>query len=168
MLTYAQRSSLCAPAKPQHTHPMPYAIGLTIAFLVGALARRSRLDRDNAFYPTILMVSASYYVLFATMSGSVRATAIETVVMTAFVIVAAIGFRKNMWLIAAAFAAHGVFDSLHASSIVNDGVPAWWPAFCLAYDAGATLVLIALLLNSRTAKSPASLPLNGQTNVNLS
>ncbi len=33
--------------------------------------------------------------------------------------------------------------------IVNPGVPAWWPAFCLAYDGVAATYLAFLLLRPR-------------------
>ena len=36
-----------------------------------------------------------------------------------------------------AFAAHGLFDAVHAAVLENSGGPLWWPAFCLAYDIGA-------------------------------
>lgn len=147
---------------------MPYAIGLTLACIVGVLARRVQLDHDKALYPIMLIVVASYYVLFAVTAGSLRAVAIEITMMMGFVIAAVIGFRKNLWLIAGGLAAHGVFDWFHGSIVVNDGVPRWWPPFCLAFDVAAAVVLAVLLSNSRTANSSISLPSIGQTNVNHS
>ena len=40
--------------------------------------------RDRAFYPTVMIVIAAYYVLFAAMSGSVQTLVVESVVMTLF------------------------------------------------------------------------------------
>jgi hypothetical protein len=37
-------------------------------------------DRDRALYPTVLIVIASYYVLFAAMSGSVQTVLLESIV----------------------------------------------------------------------------------------
>lgn len=145
---------------------MPYVIGLILALVVAALARRIHLDRDSAFYPTVLMVVASYYVLFAVIGQSTRATAIETVVMITFVIVAVVGFRKNLWLVAGGLATHAVFDWFHGAVVVNSGVPSWWPGFCLSYDAAAASILAALLINSRTMKSPVPLTPIGSTNAN--
>ena len=107
-----------------------YVIGIVIALLVSLMARVAGLDRDRAFYPFLLMVIASYYVLFAAMAGSVRAIETESIVMTLFVIVAIAGFKFNLWFVVAALAAHGVFDFFHGSMITNPGVPAWWRRHC--------------------------------------
>jgi len=46
---------------------MAYIIGVTLALTVAAVARLLNFERDRSFYATILMVIASYYVLFALM-----------------------------------------------------------------------------------------------------
>jgi ABC-type Fe3+ transport system permease subunit len=44
---------------------MPYVVGIVLSLGVALFARRVGFDRDRAFYPTVLIVIASYYVLFA-------------------------------------------------------------------------------------------------------
>jgi hypothetical protein len=124
---------------------MPYLAGIILALSVSSLATLIGLDRDRAFYPTVLLVIASYYVLFAVMGGSSHALVVETLVMTGFLLAAVIGFKKSLWLVVAALAAHGVFDLFHGLVVANPGVPAWWPAFCLAYDVTAAAFLAWLL-----------------------
>jgi hydrogenase-4 membrane subunit HyfE len=51
---------------------MPYVVGIVLSIGVAVLARSVGFDRDRAFYPTVMIVIASYYVLFAAMSGSPR------------------------------------------------------------------------------------------------
>ena len=51
---------------------MPYVVGIVLSLGVAWFARSVGLDRDRAFYPTVLIVIAWYYVLFAAMSGSVE------------------------------------------------------------------------------------------------
>ena len=51
---------------------MPYVIGIVLAVRVAVFARFVGFDRDRAFSPTVMIVIASYYVLFAVMSGSVE------------------------------------------------------------------------------------------------
>ena len=46
---------------------MEYAVGLVLALLVSSFARLVGFDRDRSFYPVVLIVIASYYVLFAVM-----------------------------------------------------------------------------------------------------
>ena len=116
---------------------MPYVIGIVLALAVSVYATALRLDRDRAFYPTVLVVVASYYVLFAVMGASGRVIVVESLIMGAFVLAASLGFRHSLWLVVAALAAHGVQDLFHARLVANPGVPAWWPAWCLSYDVAA-------------------------------
>ena len=105
---------------------MALLVGALLALAAGLLARASGLDRDRAFYPTVAIVIASYYALFAVMGASTHALALESLV-----------------------GAHGVFDLVHATIISNPGVPSWWPAFCLAYDATAAGYLAWSLMSGR-------------------
>jgi len=114
---------------------MPYLIGLILALLTATLAAVVGLDRGRAFYSTVLIVVATYYILFAVMGGSSRALVSEIVVAAGFTLVSIIGFKLNTWIVAAALVGHGLFDSVHHLIIQNPGVPAWWPGFCLAFDA---------------------------------
>jgi hypothetical protein len=120
---------------------MGYAIGSVLAIVVSLFAKWVGLDRDRAFYPTVLIVVGHYYVLFAVMGGSTQALVIEAGAMIAFLLAAVIGFKFNLWIVATALVGHGVFDFFHAHIITNPGVPHWWPAFCMAFDvcAGACL-----------------------------
>lgn len=124
---------------------LPYVVGIVLSLGVAVFARWVGFDRDRAFYPTVLIVIASYYVLFAAMIGSVETVLLESIVMTLFVIAAVAGFKGSSWLIVAGLAAHGVQDAVHGHIIANAGVPAWWPAWCLAYDVGAAGALAWLL-----------------------
>ena len=120
---------------------MPWVIGIVGAIAVSVYAHLLRLDRDRAFYPTVLIVIAFYYVLFAVMAGGVRTIVVESLIASGFVLLASVGFRRNLWLVAAALAAHGALDAVHGRLVSNPGVPAWWPAWCLAYDVTAGAIL---------------------------
>lgn len=124
---------------------MPYVIGIVLSVAVALFARYVGFDRDRAFYPTVMIVIASYYVLFAAMSGSVQTVVIEAVVMALFAAAAVVGFKSNAWIVVAALVGHGVFDAVHGYVIENAGMPAWWPAWCLAYDVGAAAILAWLM-----------------------
>jgi hypothetical protein len=51
---------------------MPYAIGIVLGLVVGVFTRATGFDRDRVLYPTIVIVVALYYVLFAVMGGSAQ------------------------------------------------------------------------------------------------
>jgi hypothetical protein len=129
---------------------MGYGIGSLLSLVVSLFARVVGFDRDRAFYPTVLIVIASYYVLFAVMGGTPRALIIESIGMTSFLLAAVAGFKFNQWIVVAALVGHGVFDFFHAGIITNAGVPEWWPSFCLAYDVCAGGYLAWLLWRART------------------
>ena len=130
---------------------MPFLVGVVLALSVSLWASLVGLDRDRAFYATVLIVIASYYALFAVMGGSLQALAIESLVIIVFLVASAAGFKVSLWFVVAGLAAHGVFDLMHGELIANPGVPAWWPEFCAAYDLMAAAYLAWLL--SRSPKS---------------
>ena len=128
---------------------MAILVGAVLALSVGLMATYFGLDRDRAFYPTVMTVIASYYALFAVMGGAVQALAIESIVIALFLAISITGYRTSLWLVAGALAAHGVFDLVHGDLISNPGVPDWWPPFCLTYDVVAAAYLAWLLSRSR-------------------
>jgi hypothetical protein len=133
---------------------VPYIVGIVLSVVVALFARAVGFDRDRAFYPTVIIVVALYYVLFAAMSGSAETVLLESIVMIGFAIAAVVGFKSSAWIVVGALAGHGVFDGFHGQVIQNSGVPVWWPAFCLAYDLGAAAIL-ALLVRRGPATVPA-------------
>lgn len=130
---------------------MEYLIGIIIALTVSLSATYIGFDRDRAFYPIVTIVIASYYGLFAVMGGSTGTLLIESLFIAAFWGAAALGFKRNLWLIVGALLSHGIFDFFHAHITHNAGVPAWWPMFCLSYDITAAGYLAWLLKKSKLA-----------------
>jgi len=127
---------------------MEYLIGIVLGAVVCIYALAVGLDRDRAFYPTVLAVVGTYYILFAVMGASTQVLTIESLVACGFFVLAALGFKKNLWIVAAGLAGHGVFDFVRHLFIQNPGVPVWWPGFCGSIDVffGAFL---AMLLKKR-------------------
>ena len=125
---------------------MEYLIGIGVGVVVGVFAMMTGFDRDRVFYPTLVPVIATYYILFAAIGSSTRALALESLMAIVFGALAVAGFKKNLWLIVAALAGHGVFDFVHHLFIQNPGVPAWWPGFCLSCDVilGAFLAMLLM------------------------
>jgi hypothetical protein len=125
---------------------MEFLIGLSLSLAVAGFAAIVGFDRERAFYATVLIVVASYYVLFAAMGASTRTLIIEILVASCFLLLAVLGFKRNRWLVPAAIAGHGVVDIAHHSFIDNPGVPQWWPGFCFAFDAVLGGFLIVRLI----------------------
>ncbi|MEQ8859016.1 MAG: hypothetical protein RIC56_10230 [Pseudomonadales bacterium] len=129
---------------------MDYLVGLSLAFALLGSSTVIGFDRDRVLYPIMLIVIASYYVLFAAMGASTRALILDGVAAGVFVVAAVIGFRFRLWLVVAALVGHGIFDFVHQDIIGNPGVPDWWPGFCLAFD-GVAAGYLAVLLTRRPA-----------------
>lgn len=125
---------------------MEYMIGVALAVVVCAFAMLAGFDRDRVFYPMLLTVIATYYILFAAIGSSASALVRESLIAGVFLALAVAGFKKNLWLIVAAVAGHGVFDFFHHLFIQNPGVPLWWPGFCLSFDVLAGGFLAMLLM----------------------
>ena len=132
---------------------MEYAIGIAAATGVGLFATVIGFDKDRSFYPVVLIVIATLYLLFAVMAGSKDSLVAETIPALVFVAMAALGFRKTPWLVVAGLALHGVFDFFHHAVIANPGVPVWWPGWCLSYDVVAAAYLAALILIRRASRA---------------
>ena len=113
---------------------MEYLIGAALAVAIAGLAAVVGFARDRALTLAALMVVASYYVLFAAMGGSGQTIVVEIAVGVGFIIVGVVGYRTNLWLVAAGLVGHGIFDGFHHLVIDNPGVPVWWPGFCLGFD----------------------------------
>ena len=127
----------------------PMLIGSVLALAVAAFAALVGFDRDRAFYPTVLIVVGSYYVLFAVVAGASDALPAELALFALFAALAVAGFRFSPWIAAAGLAGHGLYDLVRADVLPQAGTPSWWPGFCMAYDVVAALVLAALIVRRR-------------------
>lgn len=137
---------------------MEYSIGIVLGVVVCVFALLTRFDRDRVFYPTVLTVIPTYYILFAAMGGGAEALIAETTVTCAFWALAVVGFKKNLWWIAAGLAGHGVFDFVHSAVIANPGVPAFWPGFCGSIDVFLGAFLAVLLVKRTGFALPLARP----------
>lgn len=130
-------------------------IGVLSAVGIAALARFTRFDQDRSFYPTVLVVIAAYYILFAVMGGSPQALAWELVAAVAFSTVAIMGALHLPLLVGVGIVAHGLFDFVHFTLIQDAGVPDWWPGFCGSLDVVLGLWVIGLSRSGRLFKPAA-------------
>ena len=130
---------------------IPVLVGVLTAVAIAILARSMRFDQDRSFYPTVLIVIAAYYILFAVMGGSRHALAWELVVAIAFSTVAIMGALYLPVLVGVGIVAHGLFDFVHHTMIQDAGVPDWWPGFCGSLDVVLGLWVIGLSRSSRPA-----------------
>jgi len=111
-----------------------FLIGVALAVALIVFGRLTGYEKDRSFFPTLLIVIASYYLLFATLTDSISTLLIEIAVAAFFIVVAIWGSFRFPILVGAGIALHGVFDFAYGYFYVNTGVPIWWPAFCAGID----------------------------------
>jgi hypothetical protein len=124
---------------------MEFIVGITLALFVCGAASMLGMDRDRVFYPAVLIVTASYYVLFAVIDGQDKVLLWELAMAAAFAGVAVAGFKRNLWLVVGALAGHAVLDFFHPGLVHNAGVPHGWTGFCLAFDLTAAVLVGCVL-----------------------
>lgn len=131
-------------------------IGAVLAIIMGVAARITHFDIDRSYYATVLIVIASYYVLFAFMAQ--EAIIIEIVIASIFAAIAVFGAYRWAPLIGIGIILHGVFDLTHSHLIHNSGVPSWWPAFCAGVDLvlGIWVIYLAITNKVLTARGGAT------------
>ena len=122
----------------------PFLVGIFLAVVVAVIGNMTRFDQERSFYSTVLIVIASYYVLFAIQGESTDALVREIVIALAFLTVAIFGALCFPLLVGIGIVAHGLFDLVHPAVIHNPGVPSWWPGFCMSIDVALGLWVIGL------------------------
>ena len=138
---------------PSYAAQMPFVIGIAIAAIVGVLGRVSRMDRDKAFYAVVLIVVGHYYMLFGVMDGTRGSVVLqEALIFVLFAALAIIGFRVSMWFVVAGLALHGAFDLVRHLFLPGEGIPAFWPDFCLGFDIAAAAFVAATLMIPRSRR----------------
>ena len=138
--------------------PLPAAVrrggrqGWIVAVVGGAVAGAvtlvvpALLSRPNAFgfLAVWLGVTAGVYLGFALQDGRSSALGVEVVGVALFAAVATVALvREVVWLLAAGYFGHGLWDLIHHRRGIDTAMPWWWVPGCLGYDAvlGAYILL---------------------------
>ena len=111
-----------------------FIIGAALAVALSIFGKLTGYEKDRSFFSTLLIVIASYYLLFAVLDGSVSTILIEIAVAAFFYLLAVWGGFRFPVIVGAGIALHGLFDFMYGYLYVNNGVPVWWPAFCAGID----------------------------------
>ena len=117
--------------------------------VVGVLQAASPLGfwwlTPAAVYALSLAFIAAVYVGFSVADGRGRVIAVECIVASGFVVVAAAGVTGSAWLLVVGLAGHGVKDvwQQHTQYVANTR---WWPPFCAAVDFVVAAALAVVIL----------------------
>jgi hypothetical protein len=96
-------------------------------------------------YAVGLVVIAPIYVGLAVADGRRNVIVVESVVATAFIVIATAGITGSPWLLVAGFFGHGLKDLWqHRRQFVNNA--RWWPPFCLVVDWVVAAVIVVAIV----------------------
>ena len=127
----------------------PIAFGVVLGITITFAARITEFDTDSSYHATLLVVIATYYVLFAYMSG--EAIIEEILFASGFSAIALLGTYRWLPLIGIGLILQGIFDLVHPHLLSNPGVPAWWPFFCVGVDVVLGISVILLSYTGRVS-----------------
>lgn len=122
------------------------ACGTAIIFVMhhnGMLSQRSGAAM-------LLAAIASFYPVFAVISGDPLAIIVHLAIFAGFSFLAIRAYHNGLHLIAGGLIAHGLFD-IGTSSIHITG-PIWWPAFCASLDIVAGILILRLIQTGKAAQ----------------
>jgi hypothetical protein len=96
-------------------------------------------------YALGLVVIAPIYIGLAVADGRRRVVAVETVVASVFLFVAAAAITGSAWLIVAGLVGHGLKDLWqHRTGFVAN--TRWWPPFCATVDFVAAALIAVVIV----------------------
>jgi len=112
---------------------MEYLIGIGLALGIALFARFVGLDRDRSFYPTVMIVIALTYGLFAVVGNSMSALALESVAIVGFILsshISGAGGRVLWWglnlsVVRSFNIHHSTFNSMSPAGERCVGLPHW-------------------------------------------
>jgi hypothetical protein len=131
-----------------------FIVGVFTAAALIVFGRFTGYEKDKAFFPTLLIVIAFYYVLFAFLDNTVSTIIIELSVAAFFTLLAVWGGFRFPIIVGAGIVLHGLFDFVHGYLYSNSGVPVWWPAFCGSVDVFFGLWVIYFTYKTKNAGLP--------------
>jgi hypothetical protein len=99
----------------QEDQTMEYLVGLCLALAISTFVTVVGFDRDRAFYPTVLIVVASYYCLFAVISGSSHALVVEVAIVTLSMAVSVFEFKLKLWIVVTRWPSTALWTSCMAT-----------------------------------------------------
>jgi hypothetical protein len=122
---------------------LPVLWGVAFGILQAASPLAFSWLSGRTVYAVELAAIAAIYIGFAVADGRPRVIAVETLVATAFVVVAAVAPLTG-WLAVAGLVGHGLKDLWqHRTRFVS--TTRWWPPFCAAVDFVAAGLIAAAL-----------------------
>ena len=127
----------------------PEILGLLlgIAFVLPTVFVIRRKQWDQIAWPLILLTLPIYYMLFGLLAGDMQVILLELLYGIPFILLGVVCWKMgSVWMVyvlAAGWLMHGVYDFTHDHFFENPGVFTWYPAFCALIDVFVAVYLVA-------------------------
>ena len=108
-------------------------VGAALGVAVLLVFRFARIHRERGSYAVLLAAITLPYVMFAIESHETDALH-QTAISVAFIAIAVLGARYNLWLVVFGFAAHAVYDAVMHHTSLMVATPGWYGPVCLGFD----------------------------------
>jgi hypothetical protein len=110
-------------------------IGILACLIFVLVARRADSKRELRVYAMALIAAALVYVGFAIAAGAALSwVALEVSGLALFSLIALLGLRYSVWILALGWVAHAVWDALLDEVLKVGFVPDWYPFVCVGFD----------------------------------
>jgi hypothetical protein len=125
--------------------PAPAIWGVVVGVLQAASPLAFWWLDPATVYALGLALIAAIYIGFAVADGRPKVIVVESIVASAFVVIAAVAITVSVWLIVFGLVGHGLKDLWqHRRQFVAN--TRWWPPFCLVVDwVAAAMIAVAII-----------------------
>ncbi len=125
--------------------PAQVILGVVVGVLQGASPLAFWWLDPATVYALGLALIAAIYIGFAVADGRPKVIVVESIVASAFVVIAAVAITVSVWLIVVGLVGHGLKDLWqHRRQFVAN--TRWWPPFCLVVDwVAAAMIAVAII-----------------------
>jgi hypothetical protein len=125
--------------------PAPAIWGVVVGVLQAASPLAFWWLDPATVYALGLALIAAIYIGFAVADGRPKVIVVESIVASAFVVIAAVAITVSVWLIVVGLVGHGLKDLWqHRRQFVAN--TRWWPPFCLVVDwVAAAMIAVAII-----------------------
>ena len=125
--------------------PAPVIWGVVVGVLQAASPLAFWWLDPATVYALGLALIAAIYIGFAVADGRPKVIVVESIVASAFVVIAAVAITVSVWLIVVGLVGHGLKDLWqHRRQFVAN--TRWWPPFCLVVDwVAAAMIAVAII-----------------------
>ena len=125
--------------------PAPVVWGVVVGVLQAASPLAFWWLDPATVYALGLALIAAIYIGFAVADGRPKVIVVESILASAFVVIAAVAITVSVWLIVVGLVGHGFKDLWqHRRQFVAN--TRWWPPFCLVVDwVAAAMIAVAII-----------------------